>query len=136
MRKARWLGIRGQADPNEQFIRFDIEQFKQGYYKPLHCDNASRLVSFLVYFCDADELEMKGGDLGIHEHLQRKEPPAYERSPSDEDTRLVATLRPKENLGIFFLCSNNSYHSVTPVESMNDYRRFIYTNVSSCADII
>ena len=135
-RKARWFGSSGSQDPNDLFVRFDIEQSDKGYDKPIHCDNPSRLVSFLVYFCDADDLRMEGGDLHIHEHLQKKPYSHYERSPADKDTRIVDTLRPRENLGVFFLCSNNSYHSVTAIKRMNDYRRFIYMNLSSGADSI
>jgi len=135
-RKARWFGAGGQKDPNDLFVRFDIEQGTTGYAKPVHCDNPSRLVSLLVYFCDADEIGMEGGDLRIHEHLQKKPYTEYERHPKPEDTRIVASYRPRENFGAFFLCSNNSYHSVTAVTAVKDYRRFIYMNLSSTADSI
>lgn len=135
-RRANWFGMGKHKDPNNMFVRFDIEQSAQGYAKPVHCDNPSRLVSFLVYFSDADEIGMDGGDLRIHEHLEKKRPGDYERHPKEQDTRVVQTLRPRENLGLFFLCCNNSYHSVTAVNSIKDYRRFIYLNLSSTAESI
>lgn len=132
-RLVRWFGIKSNEDPNQLFMRFDIEQSDAGYYKPVHCDNPSRLASFLVYFCDAGEIGLDGGDLRIHQHLENKPYPDYERHPKEEHTKVIATLRPKENLGLFFLCSNNSYHSVTSINHANDYRRFIYLNMSSRA---
>lgn len=135
-KKARWLGLGRRENPNDLFVRFDIEQSAEGYSKPVHCDWPSRWLSLIVYFCDAEEIGMDGGDLSIHEHLDSKSYSKYERHPKEERTRIVQTLRPRENLGMFFLCSNNSYHSVTAVRSTQDYRRFIYLNVSSTAQNI
>jgi hypothetical protein len=132
-RLARWLGGGRATNPNDLFMRFDIEQSDRGYKKPVHCDNPSRVASFLVYFCDADKLGLQGGDLRIHEHIEKKAPSDYERHPKESDTRVVLTIRPKENLGAFFLCSNNSYHSVTEMKAADAYRKFIYLNVSSKA---
>jgi hypothetical protein len=134
--KARFLGLHSAADPGEIFVRFDIEQSNQGYSKPVHCDLPNRLVSLIVYFSDADEIGLDGGDLRIHQHRERKPPRDYERYPKAEATRVIQTLRPRRNLGMFFLCSNNSYHSVTAVDSIRDYRRFVYLNLSSRADSI
>ena len=135
-RKARWFGAGATQDPDKVFVRFDIEQSDTGYAKPVHCDNQSRLVSFLVYFCDADEIGLEGGDLRIHAHVEDKLYSDSERFPKESDTKVIRTLRPRDNLGLFFLCSNNSYHSVTPVTRSRDYRRFIYTNLSSTAENI
>lgn len=121
---------------NLLFARFDIEQGTEGYAKPVHCDWPNRLLSMIVYFCDADEIQMEGGDLRIHKHIESKPFCEYERNPREEQTQIIETLRPRENLGLLFLCSNNSYHSVTKVSAMHDYRRFIYLNISSMADSI
>ncbi|MEA2625158.1 MAG: hypothetical protein QOD06_1203 [Candidatus Binatota bacterium] len=132
----RWLGVGRGKDPNDLFVRFDVEQSTEGYRKPVHCDWPSRIFSLIVYFCDAEEIGMQGGELRIHEHVETKPFPAYERHPSEQKTRVIQTLEPRENLGVFFLCSNNSYHSVNAVQSIRDYRRFIYLNVSSTAENI
>ncbi len=135
-RKARWFGWGRDDDADELFVRFDLEQSGTGYDKPVHCDNPSRLVSMIVYFCDAEEIGMEGGVLRVHEHLERKAYRDYERMPPEDRTKVVRELVPRENLGAFFLCSNNSYHSVTAVRSIRDYRRFIYLNLSSTAEHI
>lgn len=135
-KKAKWLGLGRGQDPNQMFIRFDVEQSANGYKKPVHCDWPSRWLSLIVYFCDADEIGMEGGDLCIHEHLESKPYSKYERHPKEEDTRIIKQIRPQENLGLMFLCANNSYHSVTAINAINNYRRFIYLNVSSTAENI
>ncbi|NEP14081.1 MAG: 2OG-Fe(II) oxygenase [Symploca sp. SIO2C1] len=135
-KQAKWLGLGRRQDPNDLFVRFDIEQSTQGYKKPVHCDWSSRLLSLIIYFCDADEIGMDGGNLHIHKHLESKPYSQYERHPKEENTEVIQTLRPQENLGVFFLCSNNSYHSVNAINSIKDYRRFIYLNVSSTAQNI
>jgi len=132
----RRLGLLSTARANELFTRFDIEQGTSGYGKPVHCDIENRLASLVLFFCDADELAMDGGDLRVNEHREQKPLTRYERHPDEMDTRVVRELRPRHNLGVLFLCSNNSYHSVTPIRSSKGYRKFIYLNVSSRADTI
>jgi hypothetical protein len=135
-KKALYLGMGRKANPNNLFTRFDIEQSGAGYDKPVHCDWPSRLISMIVYFNDADEIGMEGGDLRIHEALEPKAPRDYNRHPKADQTRIIKTLRPRENMGLLFLCSNNSYHSVSAIKSVRDYRRFIYLNISSTAENI
>ena len=135
-KKAIYLGSRA-GNPNDLFTRFDIEQSALGYDKPVHCDWPSRLISVIVYFCDADEIGMDGGDLRMHAPLDDRPYEDCPRQPPPEaDLKIVQRLRPRENLGMLFLCTNNSYHSVTAVRSISSYRRFIYLNISSRAENI
>ena len=118
---------------NDLFVRLDLALGGIGYGKPVHCDRPNRLSSMLVYFCDADEIGMDGGELVIHAHKQKKAYRDYERHPKAEDVTEVARLSAKPNRGVFFLCSNNSYHSATEVTAQKDYRRFVYISISSRA---
>lgn len=118
------------------FTRLDIEKSVSGYAKPPHCDRANRLCSLIIYFCDADKIGLSGGDLLVYEHKQDKKPRNYERHPRPEDVNVVATLKPKENLGVFFPCSNNSYHGVTAITSNGVERDFIYVNITGRASSI
>lgn len=56
------------------------------------------------------------------------------RHPRAEDVDVVATLSPKENLGVFFPCSNNSYHGVNALKSQSAARDFLYINISTDSD--
>ncbi len=112
------------------FTRLDIHRGLGGYAKPAHCDRPNRLCSLIVYFTDAVESGLEGGDLLIFEHKEKKNISRYERHPRLEAVDEVARLRPKENLGVFFPCQNNSYHGVTQVTSSGVPRDFLYINIS------
>jgi hypothetical protein len=126
----------GSLNKDELFVRLDLAQGAVGYGKSVHCDRPNRLTSMLVYFCDAQAIGMEGGELRLHEHLQKKPPEKYERHPKPELTRVIGEVLPKENRGIFFLCTNNSYHSATAVKAQKSYRNFIYVSISSRAPSI
>lgn len=128
--------LQGAKNKDDLFVRLDLGQAAVGYGKPIHCDRPNRLTSMLVYLCDADEIALRGGELIIHEHKEKKPYRAYERHPKEEDTREVLRLRPKHNLGVFFVCSNNSYHSATAVTAQKGYRDFLYISISSRAPTI
>ena len=112
------------------FTRLDIQKAIGGYKKPPHCDRPNRLCSLIIYFTDAETAGIEGGNLRIYKHKQTKQVQKYERHPHENDVGIVAELTPKENLGIWFPCSNNSYHGVTPVTSSGAARDFLYINIS------
>ncbi|MDB5423962.1 MAG: hypothetical protein JWQ29_1378 [Phenylobacterium sp.] len=116
--------------PVDLFTRLDIHKSMSGYAKKPHCDRPNRLCSLIVYFMDADEAALDGGDLLIFKHNQAKPVEKYERHPHPENVTQIAQLRPKPNLGVFFPCQNNSYHGVTQVQSQGVERDFLYINIS------
>jgi hypothetical protein len=116
--------------PVQLFTRLDIHRSMAGYAKKAHCDRPNRLCSLIVYFTDADETGLDGGDLLIFKHNKQKPIERYERHPHPEDVTQVAQLRPKPNLGVFFPCHNTSYHGVTQVQSQGIARDFLYINIS------
>ena len=126
------MKIVADKQANDLAVRMDLGQAGVGYYKNIHCDRPNRLISMIVYFCDADELGAVGGDLMIHELTNKESKKSYSeypRHPKEEHTRIIATVRPRENLGVIFPCTNNSYHSVSRIEAQQGYRNFIYCSV-------
>jgi 2OG-Fe(II) oxygenase superfamily len=119
--------------PTPLFTRLDIHRSLVGYMKPAHCDRPNRLCSLIVYFTDADKVGLEGGDLTVYAHKTAKPVGKYERHPEPDAVTQIAQLRPKENLGVFFPCQNNSYHGVTPVLSNGIPRDFLYINISGRA---
>ena len=115
---------------DELFVRMDLAQGAPGYGKPVHCDRPNRLVSMLIYFCDADEIGLEGGDLIVNEPLEKKPYQQYPRHPRPEDVGELTRLRARDNLGLIFLCTNNSYHSVSKIRAQQKYRNFIYCSVT------
>lgn len=130
------LGRKRAGAAEEMYCRLDLHQGGASYAKPVHCDRPNRLVSMIVYFVDAEEIECQGGDLGIHRSTSGAPVSVLPRHPKPETTEMVATVTPEQNRGLFFPCSNNSYHSVSAIESTKGYRDFAYINLSSRADSI
>ena len=113
------------------FTRLDVEKSTSGYDKPPHCDRGNRLCSLIIYFCDADERGLEGGELQIFRHKRERAIEKMPRHPAPEDVTEVARLKPRDNLGVFFPCSNNSYHGVTQIKSQGVERDFLYINISA-----
>ena len=118
------------------FTRLDIHKALKGYNKDVHCDRANRLCSLVMYFVDAEKEGIEGGTLTIHKHNQQKKMADYERHPKPEDAPVVATLTPKENMGVWFVCSNNSYHGVNAMKSNGKHRDYLYINISGQAETL
>lgn len=119
---------------NSIYSRLDIHNGEKGYNVPVHCDRSNRVISFVLYFCDKEEIGMKGGELGIYDHKERKKPWLYERNPSPNDVQLITKIKPKHNTGIIFLGTNNSYHAAEKIQSIESPRKFLYINLSSKAE--
>ena len=118
---------------DELYARLDLHQTGTDYGTRVHCDRPNRLVTMLIYFSDPDELGITGGDLSLHEYVEKVPYSQCERGPERDKTRRISTIRPCDNQGVFFICCNNSYHGVSPVEIPNGYRNFVYASISSKA---
>jgi hypothetical protein len=104
--------------PDELWVRFDIMQGRVGYYREAHLDHRRRAVSLLLYFCDADENGMRGGDLHLH---------------GAEGAEAV--IRPRHNRMVMFPCHGQSLHSVSPITAQRRPRNFVQVTLSSAADL-
>lgn len=134
--KGALRGIFGAGDRRRKerprlFSRLDIERGIGGYAKPPHCDRKNRLCSLIIYFTDLEAEGIEGGELNIYALKEAREPAKHARHPRPEDVKITATLAPRENLGVFFPCSNNSYHGVNALKSQNAARDFLYINISA-----
>lgn len=123
-------GLKPKA-PVDLFTRLDITRSLGGYAKPPHCDRSNRLCSLIVYFSDAEETGLEGGDLLIYKAKRAVPIVDAPRHPRPEDVEIVATLKPRANQGVFFPCCNTSYHGVTAVTSQGVPRDFLYINISA-----
>lgn len=108
--------------PHELWVRMDIHQGHVGYERHIHCDHKRRVLSMLVYFCDAAEDRMQGGELLLH-------PPKHRFWPAK-----VQAIAPRHNRMVAFACSKNSRHSVPVIESLAAPRNFVQIAISSSVD--
>lgn len=125
------LFSRSDTSPGNLFSRLDIERSIGGYAKVPHCDRQNRLCSLIIYFTDMEAEGIEGGDLSLFRHKTKTDPSSHERHPKPGDVEKTATLRPEQNLGVFFPCSNNSYHGVSALKSQDAARDFLYINIST-----
>ncbi len=108
---------------NEIFVRPDILQGNIGYDRKIHLDHRRRLMTVLVYFCDAVENAMVGGDLVLlsaevlHGFRQRR------------------VVRPAHNRMAAFACSNESFHEVPRIVQQSRPRNFVQITLSSSYDL-
>jgi hypothetical protein len=105
--------------PEDLFVRVDIQQGKIGYSKKIHCDFKRRLVSCLIYFCDAQNIGIQGGGLGLY----------------TADQSLQTTIMPKNNLAIIFPRFPHSFHAALPIIATEKPRDFLYIAISSTFDL-
>ena len=111
------LAPNGHA-PDDLWVRVDIMQGRLGYDRGPHLDHRRRALSMLIYFCDADEAGLDGGDLVLH----------------GRDGETVA-IRPRHNRMVMFPCVAASLHSVTPIQSQKAPRNFVQVILSSSVEL-
>jgi hypothetical protein len=107
--------------PEEVWVRFDFLKGNIGYHRARHRDHCRRLVTMLIYFCDATENEMTGGNLYLH---------GQDAEGFADDSRFV----PGHNLMIAFPRVPQSFHSVDEIRHQRAARNFIQITVSSSVD--
>lgn len=105
-------------EADKLWVRLDIMQGLAGYRRRPHLDHRRRAISLLIYFCDAEENAMAGGDLVLH-------------GAGDE----TLAVRPKHNRMVVFPCNEASVHSVSPIRRQRAPRNFVQVTVSSTRDL-
>ena len=110
---------RVEHEPDQLWVRMDIYQGHAGYTREVHVDHRRRLLSMLIYFCEQRENEMVGGELLLHDAGRVPE----------------ARVVPQHNLMVAFPCAAQSYHSVTPIQSLTAPRNYIQVQISSSVEI-
>ena len=101
------------------YLYMDWSTSRDGYKREIHTDLGKRIWNFLIFFSDKD---WKGGDFLIHESDELKHYPRQVR----KKLPIYKTIEAKKNLGIFFLSTPNSYHSVSLQSQTKSPRNFIY----------
>jgi hypothetical protein len=109
--------------PDQLWVRVDLLQGRNGYDRQPHLDHRRRLISMLIYMCDAEQLGMQGGDLVLNGGAAGR-----------PNVRAASIVRPKHNLMVAFPCVPHSWHSVSPTQLAGGYRNFIQVALSSSED--
>jgi len=117
-------GFIGDFDSSELVLH--IAESKDGYENPWHVDTRGRIIQFLIYF--GDETIEEGGELGIAKHKELESFLDYKQYPNKNNLGEIEYIQPKNNIGIFILSQNNSYHKGCSTKGL---RRFIYAGYTN-----
>jgi hypothetical protein len=118
------------ADPNEIFTRLDFQSKGEGGYRQfVHLDWPRRLVGGILFFSDAREEGLEGGELALYR----------DRSFRDDrwchEPELAARFPPVKNSGVIFLNSNGAFHGPRAITRLRGRRRWLYYTISSKVDV-
>ena len=113
---------RSPLEPLDVYVRFDVHQAPIGYKHGHHIDHRRRLVTFILYFSDCDDIGMTGGDLQLH---GRPRPILPARQ---------VTVQSRENRIVWFPCSPDSLHSVSEIVTARAPRQYVQVHVSRTVD--
>jgi hypothetical protein len=122
-------GFIGDFD-NSQLIMHIAESIN-GYENPWHVDTRGRIIHFLIYF--GDETIEEGGEFGIAIHKKQESFLNYKQYPDIYNLENIEYFKPKNNLGIFILSQNNSYHKGCRTKGLRKFIYAAYTNKSGDA---
>jgi len=118
------------GDPNALFTRLDFQSKGQGQYREfVHLDWARRIVGGILFFSDADEEGLEGGELALYRDRD------FRDDRWCHDPEPVAMFRPKHNTGVLFLNSNTGFHGPRGITALRGRRRWLYYAISSRLDI-
>lgn len=107
------------------FLHIDWSLSGNGYVREIHRDKDKRIWNFLIFFNDKD---WDGGDFLIHSSDEKVG--KLDRQLFGESLPIYKTIEAKKNLGIFFLSTPDSYHSVSKQLNTKTKRKFIYGSYS------
>ena len=118
------------SDPNELFTRLDFQSKGEGGYKEfVHLDWARRIVGGILFFSDADEEGLEGGELALYRDR------AFKDDRWCHDPELLIEFPPRHNTGVIFLNSNSGFHGPRGITRLEGRRRWLYYTISSKVDV-
>lgn len=118
------------ADPQEVFTRLDFQSKGAGGYRDfVHLDWARRIVGGILFFSDAAEEGLVGGELALYRDRD------FQDDRWCHDPERTAAFAPRHNTGVIFLNSNRGFHGPTTIERCEGRRRWLYFTISSRVDV-
>ena len=118
------------GNPNEVFTRLDFQSKGAGAYREfVHLDWTRRVVGGILFFCDADEEGLVGGETALYRDR------AFQNDRWCHDPELVTSFGARHNTGVIFLNSNTGFHGPRPIAALRGRRRWLYYTISSRIDL-
>ena len=122
--------LASDADPNEVFTRLDFQSKADKQYRSfVHLDWPRRIVGGILFFSDAEEEGLEGGELALYRDKD------FRNDRWCHDAELVATFPPRKNTGVIFLNGNGAFHGPRAITALRGRRRWLYYTISSRVDV-
>jgi hypothetical protein len=122
--------LAGDGDPCELFTRLDFQMKREGGYREfVHLDWPRRIVGGIMFFSDAAEEGLEGGELAFYRDR------GYRDDRWCHDPELAAAYAPRHNFGVIFLNSNQAFHGPRAITRLAGRRRWLYYTISSKVDV-
>lgn len=122
--------LESKGDPNEIFTRLDFQSKSEGAYRSfVHLDWPRRIVGGILFFSDAEEEGLVGGELAFYRDRD------FRNDRWCHDPELVALFPPVKNTGVIFLNSNRAFHGPRAITALRGRRRWLYYTISSRVDV-
>jgi hypothetical protein len=119
-----------EGDPNEVFTRLDFQSKAEGGYRDfVHLDWPRRIVGGILFFCDAEEEGLEGGELAFYRDR------GFRNDRWCHDPELTRQYQARHNTGVIFLNSNTGFHGPRRIRRLVGRRRWLYFTVSSTVDV-
>jgi hypothetical protein len=124
------VSLAAGGDPNALFTRLDFQSKGAGAYREfVHLDWPRRIVGGILFFCDADEEGLVGGETALYRDLE------FADDRWCHVPELTSLFRPAHNTGVIFLNSNRGFHGPRAITALRGRRRWLYYTISSRCDI-
>jgi hypothetical protein len=126
----RQTSLTRNHDPNSLFVRFDFQASDgtHGLRTP-HVDHMRRIVGGVIFFSDAAEEGIEGGDFAFW--TDRK----FRNDRICHEAEFAASYPIKHNTAYLFLNSNEAFHGPLPITKISGQRKWLYYSISSRRDI-
>jgi hypothetical protein len=95
----------------------------------VHLDWARRIVGGILYFSDAAEEGLDGGELAFFRDRD------FRDDRWCHDPEQVVAFAPRHNTGVIFLNSNRGFHGPRAIRRLEGRRRWLYFTISSKLDV-
>jgi hypothetical protein len=95
----------------------------------VHLDWARRIVGGILFFSDAEQEGLEGGELAFYRDR------GFRNDRWCHDPEMTMQYPPRHNAGVIFLNSNTGFHGPRRIRRLGGRRRWLYFTISSTVDV-
>ncbi len=117
--------LAGLHEVNHLFTRFDFQAADVTYRPYVHLDYPRRLTGGLLFFADAEEEGLEGGEFSLYRDR------LFANDRTCRWPQRVCSYPFRHNSGVIFLNCNTGFHGPSPIRALGGLRKWVYYSISS-----